>query len=73
MAGNNNFVSNETARSCRESRCLPLASDDIELDMEAAIDLRPGAIQSPVVLFGSGANGSLSLKVASRNTTMSGQ
>ncbi len=57
------FVSNETAKRCREARC-PVSAADIELDILAAI--RYAGLQSnlPVVLFGSGANGSLCLKVA---------
>lgn len=64
--GNNNNVSNITAKRCRESRCARTAND-IELDMEAAIDYAFSQSNKPVVLFGSGANGSLSLKLAKDN------
>lgn len=64
--GNNNYVSNETAKQCRESRCA-LGVKDIELDMIAAIEYAFSQSRKPVILFGSGANGSLSLKIASEN------
>jgi len=64
--GNNSFISNETAKRCRESRCA-LGADNIQLDMEAAIDYAFKKSNQPVILFGSGANGSLSLKMASEN------
>ena len=65
--GNNNSVSNETAKSCRESRCNT-GVVDIENDMIAAIDYVTSKSDSPVILFGCGANGSLSLKVARENS-----
>lgn len=58
-----NFVSNETAKLCRETRC-PVTAADIELDMLAAIRYAVQQSSQPVILFGSGANGSLCLKVA---------
>lgn len=58
-----NFVSNETAKLCRESRC-PVTHSDIELDMLAAIRYATQESSQPVILFGSGANGSLCLKIA---------
>ena len=61
--GNQSFVSNETVKRCRESRC-PTAVIDIEQDIRAAIKYVYSLSDQPVVLFGSGANGSLSLKVA---------
>lgn len=64
--GSKNFVSNETAKRCRESKC-PVAVNDIELDMLAAIEYALNKSNQPVILFGSGANGSLSLKVAIEN------
>ena len=64
--GNNNNVSNITAKRCRESRCSRTAND-IELDMVAAIEYAFSQSNQPVVLFGSGANGSLSLKLARDN------
>ena len=64
--GNNNYVSNQTAKRCRESRCA-LGADDVELDMKAAIEYAFNQSNQPVILFGSGANGSLSLKLANEN------
>ncbi len=61
--GNNNFVSNQTAKRCRESRCA-LGADNVELDMKAAIEYAFSQSNQPVILFASGANGSLSLKIA---------
>lgn len=67
--GNNNYVSNQTAKRCRESRCA-LGADDVELDMKAAIEYAFNQSNLPVILFGSGANGSLSLKLASENVNV---
>ena len=64
--GNNNFVSNQTARRCRERKC-PVGVEDVELDFIAAIDYAFSQSEQPVILFGSGANGSLSLKIANEN------
>lgn len=64
--GNNSFVSNETAKRCRERRCS-LGLNDVALDMEAAIEYAFSQSNQPVILFGSGANGSLSLKMANEN------
>ncbi len=64
--GNNNNISNETAKACRESRCNK-GVVDIENDMIAAIDYITSKSKFPVVLFGSGANGSLSLKLSEEN------
>jgi len=64
--GNNNFVSNQTARQLREEG-LSAGIRDIELDVEAAIKYAQKKSNHPVILFGSGANGSLSLKVAVSN------
>ncbi len=64
--GNNNFVSNQTARQLREEG-LNSGILDIEQDVEAAINYAYRKSNHPVVLFGSGANGSLSLKVAVSN------
>jgi len=61
--GSKNYVSNETAKRCRESRC-PTSVGDIELDMVAAIRYANQLSGQPVILLGSGANGSLSLKIA---------
>ena len=61
--GNVNPVSNETVKRCRESRC-PVGANDVVLDMVAAIDYVHGKTNLPVILFGSGANASLSLKLA---------
>ncbi len=64
--GSQGFISNETAKRCREIKC-PNAVNDIELDMLAAIEYAFKKSSQPVILFGSGANGSLSLKVAGEN------
>ena len=67
--GNNNYVSNQTAKRCRESRCAVRAGD-VELDMKAAIEYAFNQSNQPVILFGSGANGSLSLKIANENNNV---
>lgn len=64
--GNNNNVSNETAKACRESKCSK-GVVDIENDMIAAINYIATKSKLPVILFGSGANGSLSLKLSEEN------
>ena len=64
--GSVNPVSNETVKRCRESRC-PDGANDVVLDMIAAIDYVRGKTDQPVILFGSGANASLSLKLAREN------
>ena len=64
--GNNSRVSNETARRCRESRC-PTGIEDLGLDVAAAMKYIKGKSQLPVIVFGSGANGSLGLKLAKEN------
>ena len=64
--GSNNYVSNETVKRCRESRC-PLRPADVEGDILAAINYAFEKSQLPVILFGSGANGSLCLKIAREN------
>jgi hypothetical protein len=64
--GNKNFVSNETVKRCRQKRC-PVTITGIESDMVSAIEYAFGRSELPVILLGSGANGSLSLKVASEN------
>jgi pimeloyl-ACP methyl ester carboxylesterase len=61
--GNGNFVSNETAKQLREMH-LESGINDIEQDMLAAIRYINKKSNLPVVLFGSGSNGSLSLKIA---------
>ena len=64
--GSVNFISNETVKRCRESRC-PVGPGDVEKDMLAAINYAFERSSQPVILFGSCANGSLSLKVAREN------
>ena len=61
--GEYNYVSNETAKQLRE-KGLEAGVDEIEQDMLAAIQYVDEKSNLPVVLFGSGANGSLSLKIA---------
>ena len=61
--GSNNAVSNETVKRCRENRC-PSGTADIENDILSAIKYASEKSNLPVILFGSGANGSLCLKMA---------
>jgi pimeloyl-ACP methyl ester carboxylesterase len=64
--GNLNSVSNETVKRCREARC-PTGAEDVLLDMNAAIEYAHQRSNQPVILFGSCANASLSLKAAGEN------
>lgn len=64
--GNTNSISNETAKRCRESRCAQ-GAQDVELDMQAAVDYALSKSSRPVILLGSGANASLCLKMAGEN------
>lgn len=64
--GNSGYISNETAKRCRERRCAK-GVYDISLDMEAAIAYAYNQSNQQVILLGSGANGSLSLKIANEN------
>ena len=64
--GSENFVSNETVKRCRETRC-PTGPADVEKDMLAAIDYAFEQSNQPVILFGNCANGSLCLKIAKEN------
>ena len=61
--GSDNFVSNQTAKQLRKKH-LKSGLSEIEQDILAAIKYVGEKSNLPVVLFGSGANGSLSLKVA---------
>ena len=61
--GSDNYVSNETARRLRESN-LDAGPGGVEKDVLAAIQYAEEQSDLPLVLFGSGANGSLSLKMA---------
>jgi len=67
--GKYGYVSNETARQLRETD-LEAGPGDIEMDIEAAITYAREKSKLPVVLFGSGANGSLSLKVALKDSSV---
>ncbi len=64
--GNDHFVSNETVKRCREERCYT-DINAVEHDMLSAINYAYEQSGMPVILFGSGANGSLSLKIAREN------
>lgn len=64
--GTRGFVSNETVKRCREQRC-PTDREDIENDMNAAIRYAFFRSDLPVILFGSGVNASLSLKLATES------
>ena len=64
--GNYNYVSNETTKRLRGKQ-LKTGLNDIEQDAVAAIQYAQEKSNLPVVLFGSGANGSLSLKIALSN------
>ena len=61
--GNDNYVSNETTKRLRQKR-LDAGFGDVEQDALAAIQYVRTKSELPMVLFGSGANGSLSLKIA---------
>ncbi len=65
--GKYDYVSNETAKQLR-GKHLEAGIKEIEQDVVAAIQYVRGKSNLPVVLFGSGANGSLSLKVALSDT-----
>ena len=64
--GSSGFVSNETAKRCRENRCAT-GVNDITMDMRSAIEYAFQKSDKGVILFGSGANGSLSLKLAAES------
>ncbi len=64
--GSKSFVSNETAKRCRALNCA-VSSEQIEGDMEAAVQYAYRQSKLPVILFGCSANGSLSLKLAHEN------
>jgi dienelactone hydrolase len=64
--GNSNFVSNETTKAFNKGN-LESGFNDIELDVLAAINYASKKTSMPLVLFGSGVNGSISLKVAVTN------
>ena len=68
--GNSSYVSNETAKLCRERRCAT-GTEDIALDIDAAIDYAYSRSKQPVILFGSCANGSMSLMTAGDNDRVS--
>jgi pimeloyl-ACP methyl ester carboxylesterase len=61
--GSSGFVSNETAKRCREQH-YATGAQDITHDMRSAITYAFHKSDKGVILFGSGANGSLSLKLA---------
>lgn len=61
--GTANFTSNETVKRCQESKCSTHYTD-VENDILASISFIRGVSPHPVVLLGSGINGSLSLKLA---------
>ena len=61
--GKYDYVSNETVKQLREKH-LEAGIKEIEQDVAVAIQYVQGKSNLPVVLFGSGANGSLSLKIA---------
>ena len=64
--GNDNIVSNETVKLCREKRCS-LGLEDIEGDILSAINYAFEKSNKPVILFGSSANASHCLKIAKEN------
>ena len=64
--GNSNFVSNQTTKEFNKSK-LESGFNEIELDMLAAINYASEKSKIPQVLFGSGVNGSVCLKVALTN------
>ena len=60
--GFSSSISNETVKRCLASKC-PTDYYDVEKDMLASIYYAYELSGKPVILFGSGANGSLSLKL----------
>jgi len=64
--GNKDFISNETAKRWRKSG-LSSAPENIEADIDAAINYAVQKSERKVVLLGAGANGSLALKRAKEN------
>jgi dienelactone hydrolase len=64
--GNDNFVSNETVKQLRGEH-FETGIGNLELDVKAAINYAYLKSRLPVLLLGSGANGSLSLKVGMSN------
>lgn len=67
--GSDNFVSNETAKQLRDNQFDP-GPNGIEQDVQASIAYARERSDLPVILFGSGANGSLSLKMAVSNNNV---
>lgn len=61
--GSDNYVSNETAKRCREERCAT-GVGHVEQDILSAIEYAYSKSGQPVILFGSSANGSLAMKIA---------
>ena len=61
-----NAISNETAKRCRNIKCSGNYTD-VEGDMIASINYANMLSNKPVVLFGSGANGSLGMKLGKSN------
>ena len=57
------YVSNETVKRCRDKRC-PTDRESVEQDMVAAVRYAFMKSDFPVILFASGVNASLSLKLA---------
>ncbi len=64
--GNDNSISNETVKLCREKRCSQGLAN-VEGDILSAINYAFEKSDKPVILFGSGANASLCLKIAKEN------
>jgi dienelactone hydrolase len=67
--GNFNYVSNETSKGLRGKE-LDTGLQGIEADAQAAIRYASGKSGLPVVLMGSGANGSMGLKIALSDTAV---
>jgi dienelactone hydrolase len=67
--GNSDRISNETARRCRDQKCTT-GPADVEKDIKAAIEYACEKNPAPVILFGCGANASLSLKVAAEDDSV---
>ena len=64
--GNGNAVSNESYKRCRDGG-FSMETGDVEKDILAAIKYAKNKSDQPVILFGSGVNASLSLKLAKEN------
>jgi dienelactone hydrolase len=61
--GNASFIANETEKRCRAGN-FSTSTDAIEGDFRSAVNYAFGRSGEPLILLGSGANGSMALKTA---------